>query len=127
MLAFLDSPVYVVVFILCGILICAFIGYLGEKYINKKKEEQVKKSQQVDALSNVSSVAFVQDAASSSGAQVASAQSATANVVAPTVVINNTGQITDHTGGQVIATDSGATTVIGQTTTASAGNQTLDP
>lgn len=35
----LDGPVYVVVAIICGILICSCIGYLAEKRINKKKEK----------------------------------------------------------------------------------------
>ena len=33
----LDGPLYIVVVIVCAILICSCIGYLGEQYLNKKK------------------------------------------------------------------------------------------
>ena len=33
----LDGPLYIVVAIICGILICSCIGYLGEQYLNKQK------------------------------------------------------------------------------------------
>lgn len=36
----LDGPVYIVVAIICGILICSCIGYLGEQYLNKQKEKK---------------------------------------------------------------------------------------
>ena len=36
----LDGPLYVIVAIICGILICSCIGYLGEQYLNKKKEKE---------------------------------------------------------------------------------------
>ena len=36
----LDGPLYIIVAIICGILICSCIGYLGEQYLNKKKEKE---------------------------------------------------------------------------------------
>ncbi|MEG1900576.1 MAG: hypothetical protein RR161_03390 [Bacilli bacterium] len=33
----LDGPIYIIVSIICGILICACIGYMGEKYLENKK------------------------------------------------------------------------------------------
>lgn len=36
----LDGPVYVIVSVLCGILICSCIGYLGEQYLKKKESEK---------------------------------------------------------------------------------------
>ncbi len=35
----LDGPLYIVVCVICGILICSCIGYLGEQYLNKKKAQ----------------------------------------------------------------------------------------
>lgn len=35
----LDGPLYTGVAIVCGILICSCIGYLGEQYLNKQKEK----------------------------------------------------------------------------------------
>lgn len=37
----LDGPLYIVVVVLCSILICSCIGYLGEQYLNKKKSNQI--------------------------------------------------------------------------------------
>ena len=34
----LNGPLYIGVSIVCGILICSCIGYLGEQYLNKQKE-----------------------------------------------------------------------------------------
>lgn len=34
----LDGPLYIAVSILCSILICSCIGYMGEKYLEEKKE-----------------------------------------------------------------------------------------
>jgi uncharacterized membrane protein YraQ (UPF0718 family) len=34
----LNGPVYIVVCVVCGILICSCIGYLAEKSIRRKKE-----------------------------------------------------------------------------------------
>lgn len=36
----LDGPLYIIVAIISGILICSCIGYLAERSINKKKEKQ---------------------------------------------------------------------------------------
>ena len=36
----LDGPLYTTVAIVCGILICSCIGYLGEQYLNKQKEKK---------------------------------------------------------------------------------------
>ena len=36
----LDGPLYIVVAIICGILICSCIGYLGEQYLNSQKERK---------------------------------------------------------------------------------------
>lgn len=36
----LDGPLYIVVAIICGILICSCIGYLGEQYLNKEKAKK---------------------------------------------------------------------------------------
>lgn len=33
----LDGPIYIVVCIFCLLMICSCIGYLGERYLNKKK------------------------------------------------------------------------------------------
>ncbi len=35
----LDGPLYIIVVILNSILICSCIGYLGERYLNKKKAQ----------------------------------------------------------------------------------------
>lgn len=43
----LDGPLYIVVAILCGILICSCIGYLGERYL--KKQEAKKAYEQTHA------------------------------------------------------------------------------
>lgn len=34
----LDGPLYIAVSIICSILICSCIGYMGEKYLVEKKE-----------------------------------------------------------------------------------------
>lgn len=34
----LDGPLYIAVSIICSILICSCIGYMGEKYLAEKKE-----------------------------------------------------------------------------------------
>ena len=34
----LDGPVYIAVSIVCSILICSCIGYMGEKYLDEKKQ-----------------------------------------------------------------------------------------
>lgn len=34
----LDGPLYIAVSIVCSILICSCIGYMGEKYLEEKKE-----------------------------------------------------------------------------------------
>lgn len=34
----LDGPLYIAVSIICSILICSCIGYMGEKYLTEKKE-----------------------------------------------------------------------------------------
>lgn len=34
----LDGPLYIAVSIICSILICSCIGYMGEKYLSEKKE-----------------------------------------------------------------------------------------
>ena len=34
----LDGPLYIAVSIICSILICSCIGYMGEKYLEEKKE-----------------------------------------------------------------------------------------
>lgn len=34
----LDGPVYIAVSVVCSILICSCIGYMGEKYLVEKKE-----------------------------------------------------------------------------------------
>lgn len=36
----LDGPLYTVVSLICGILICSCIGYLGEQYLKKKESEK---------------------------------------------------------------------------------------
>lgn len=36
----LDGTLYVIVSVLCGILICSCIGYLGEQYLKKKESEK---------------------------------------------------------------------------------------
>lgn len=36
----LSGPLYIGVSIVCGILICSCIGYLGEQYLNKQKEKK---------------------------------------------------------------------------------------
>ena len=36
----LDGPLYIAVAIICGVLICSCIGYLGEQYLNKQKEKK---------------------------------------------------------------------------------------
>ena len=36
----LDGPLYIVVCVFCLLLICSCIGYLGERYLNKKKQKQ---------------------------------------------------------------------------------------
>ena len=36
----LDGPLYIIISIICGILICSCIGYLGEQYLNKQKEKK---------------------------------------------------------------------------------------
>ena len=35
----LSGPLYIIVAVIAGILICSCIGYLAEKSINKKKEK----------------------------------------------------------------------------------------
>lgn len=37
----LDGPLYIVVAILCGILICSCIGYLGERYLKKQEAKKL--------------------------------------------------------------------------------------
>ena len=37
----LDGPLYIVVAILCGILICSCIGYLGERYLKKQETKKM--------------------------------------------------------------------------------------
>lgn len=36
----LDGPLYIGITVICGILICSCIGYLGEQYLNKKKAKE---------------------------------------------------------------------------------------
>lgn len=36
----LDGPLYIIIAVICGILICSCIGYLAEQSLNKKKKEQ---------------------------------------------------------------------------------------
>lgn len=50
----LDGPLYIVIAILNFILICSCIGYLGEQYLNKKKEKKLFKENTV-VVSNVQS------------------------------------------------------------------------
>ncbi len=47
----LDGPVYIIVSIICGILICSCIGYLAERSLKKKQEKE--KYAQVDNPANV--------------------------------------------------------------------------
>ena len=51
----LDGPVYVFVSVLCGILICSCIGYLGEQYLKKKESEKEFNETHAD-VSNINSV-----------------------------------------------------------------------
>lgn len=46
----LDGPVYIAVSVVCSILICSCIGYMGEKYLEEKKqgEEFASKHTSVD-------------------------------------------------------------------------------
>ena len=37
----LDGPLYIVIAILCGILICSCIGYLGEQYLKKQEAKKL--------------------------------------------------------------------------------------
>ena len=46
----LDGPVYIIVSIICGILICSCIGYLAERSLKKKQEKE--KYVQVDNTAN---------------------------------------------------------------------------
>lgn len=48
----LDGPVYIAVAVLNSILICSCIGYMGEQYLNKKKEKEKFKENYVDINSN---------------------------------------------------------------------------
>lgn len=36
----LDGPLYFIVAFICGILFCSCIGYLGEVYLNKRKQAE---------------------------------------------------------------------------------------
>ena len=36
----LDGSLYIIVSVICGILICSCIGYLGEQYLNKQKKKK---------------------------------------------------------------------------------------
>ena len=37
---FLDGPLYIVVTVICVILICSCIGYLGEQYLKSQEEKK---------------------------------------------------------------------------------------
>lgn len=43
----LDGPLYITISIICGILICSCIGYLGERYLNQKKKAAEDKNKHV--------------------------------------------------------------------------------
>ena len=45
----LDGPLYIAIAIICSILICSCIGYLGEKYLDEKKEGEEFASKHVTA------------------------------------------------------------------------------
>ena len=45
----LDGPLYIAIAIICSILICSCIGYLGEKYLDEKKEGEDFASKHVTA------------------------------------------------------------------------------
>lgn len=49
----LDGPLYIVLFILNTIFICSCIGYLGEQYLNNKKQKEKFEQSHVD-ISKVS-------------------------------------------------------------------------
>lgn len=96
----LDGPLYIVVVILNSILICSCIGYLGEQYLNKKKEKDHFKESTV-AVNNV------QSTDSSLGVMVANAQNAVStlgevNSVSATgsSVVNNVYSGYPNTNGQ---------------------------
>lgn len=36
---YLDGTLYIIICVICVILICSCIGYLGEKYLNNKKKK----------------------------------------------------------------------------------------
>lgn len=44
----LDGPLYIIIFILNTIFICSCIGYLGEQYLNNKKQKEKFEQSHVD-------------------------------------------------------------------------------
>jgi hypothetical protein len=45
----LDGPLYIAIAVICSILICSCIGYLGEKYLDEKKQGEEFASKHVTA------------------------------------------------------------------------------
>ena len=89
----LDGPLYIVVSIICGILICSCIGYLGEQYLKKKQAKKEFDSTHVavsNTASGVSNVAVV------NASSAVSTPTATSNVAVSqgVVPVNNNGVVT---------------------------------
>ena len=89
----LDGPLYIVVSIICGILSCSCIGYLGEQYLKKKHAKKEFDSTHVTVSNTVSGVSNV---AVSNTASAVSTTAVTSNVAASqgVVPVNNNGVVT---------------------------------
>ena len=91
----LSGPLYIVVSIVCGILICSCIGYLGEQYLNKQKEKkEYEATHAAIAGDMVDTSAFAaasvqQPAGVTSAEQTVSAPAVDVAVSAPVVDSNN--------------------------------------
>lgn len=57
----LDGPLYVIVTFICGILFCSCIGYLGEVYLNKKKQGEAFNKTYASVTGNQANPQAVQD------------------------------------------------------------------
>lgn len=86
----LDGPLYIIVSIICGILICSCIGYLGEQYLKKKQAKKEFESTHVTVANTVSNVA------ATATTSVVSNPTATSNIAVSqgVVPVNNNGAVT---------------------------------